>query len=123
MSNSGRNLGVWGENIAAKFLVDKGYIIYGRNCRTPYGEIDIVALKLDIVFFVEVKTRRNLSFGMPEDAVNAIKREKLIHSAEEYLLTHPELGGGWQIDVIAIHCYKPNSFEIIHFENAINDYE
>jgi len=123
MSKSRRNLGMWGEKTAAEYLIENGYSIHGRNCRTPYGEIDIVALKSGITIFVEVKTRRNLSYGMPEEAVSAAKIEKLIQSAEAYISSHPELNVEWQIDVIAIESYKPDLVNITHFENAISDYE
>ena len=123
MSKSRRNLGIWGENKAVVFLIQNGYTILDRNARTSYGEIDIVARKTGITVFVEVKTRSTQTYGLPEDSITAPKREKLIQSAAAYLQSHPELDGGWQIDVIAIQNIQPGPLQIIHFENAIEDYE
>jgi len=43
VKNSRQRLGAWGEGVAAQYLSERGYTILGRNIRTPYGEIDIVA--------------------------------------------------------------------------------
>jgi putative endonuclease len=51
-----QKIGEIGENIAVKHLVKQGYKILDRNFRKPWGEIDIVAKKDDILYFVEVKT-------------------------------------------------------------------
>ena len=47
------------ENIAAMFLRLKGYTILDRRCRTPFGEIDIIARRGKTIVFVEVKARRD----------------------------------------------------------------
>ena len=49
--------GKLGEDFTADYLVNNGYDIITRNYRKPCGEIDIVALKGDILVFVEVKTQ------------------------------------------------------------------
>ena len=64
-------IGRWGEQAAADYLSEHGYQITGRNIRTPYGEIDLVAVKDSITIFIEVKARTSKSFGPPELAVNA----------------------------------------------------
>ena len=63
-------LGTWGEEVAAQYLTKKGYTIVERDWKSGHRDIDIIALKDDIVVFVEVKTRRNNYFGEPEDAVD-----------------------------------------------------
>jgi putative endonuclease len=119
-------LGKWGENKAAEYLVGKGYQILERNVRTPYGEIDLIALwpgknpSKDMVAFVEVKTRETSLFGNPEESVNLHKQARLLASAQHYIQEHPEFDGDWRIDVIAIRLLNPGKPpEIIHFENAI----
>ncbi|WP_276661388.1 YraN family protein, partial [Syntrophomonas wolfei] len=61
-----RELGLWGEELAAQYLGKKGYKILERNFYTRYGELDLVCEKDDNIVFVEVKTRRSTRFGSPE---------------------------------------------------------
>ncbi len=119
MKNARRNLGNFGEAKAAEYLENSRYTILDRNARTPYGEIDIVARKGQLIVFVEVKTRRNQTFGYPEESVTSSKQQHMIRSAQAYLMVHPELDGDWQIDVIAIEVRKQESFKVVHFPNAI----
>jgi putative endonuclease len=113
-----QSLGRWGENLAAKYLIDKGYTIRGRNVRTPYGEIDIIAEREEEFVFVEVKTRSSSKFGAPENSISSQKRDHIIASAQAYLQEHPDLGDTWRVDVISIRRYKNRGPEIIHFENV-----
>lgn len=78
-------LGSKGEDIAAKFLKDKGYKILSKNFKTSIGEIDIIAEDKGALVFVEVKTRNNTSYGHPFEAVNYRKKEKLKKVALCYL--------------------------------------
>lgn len=117
-----QTLGRWGETVAADFLAGKGYRLLARNARTAYGEIDLVMLDGDLVVFVEVKTRRSTSYGLPEAALTAQKRAHLLASAQAYLQEHPDAGDNWRIDVIAIYqAGKDHRPEITHFINAFNE--
>lgn len=80
-------LGAWGESVAAKYLVSKGYKIIAQNYRCPLGEIDLVAMLKGELAFIEVKTRRTLTFGRPAEAVTKNKQEK-IKSIALYFLHH-----------------------------------
>ncbi|OGO35093.1 MAG: hypothetical protein A2W35_11415 [Chloroflexi bacterium RBG_16_57_11] len=130
MKTSAQRVGRWGEELAAGYLQQKGYTLLERNARTPYGEIDLVTCQIvadvpsmarPFIVFVEVKTRTGSAFGWPEQAVTARKRAHLLAAAQHYLQAHPELGGAWRIDVIAIRGAPPDSPpEIVHFENAIS---
>jgi putative endonuclease len=81
-----RDLGKWGEEIAARHLESKGYRILGRNVRTLRGEIDVLARAGEILVFVEVKTgARSQSGSHPAENVHAQKRRRLTHAAEAYL--------------------------------------
>ena len=119
MSNWQQKLGKWGETLAAKYLVKKGYIILDRNAYTRYGELDLVALHEDVIVFVEVKTRTSMRYGYPEVAVTFQKQSHLLDAATQYLQDHPELDENWRIDVIAIQAFKDDPPEIVHFENAV----
>src|SRR6267154_6573847 len=52
--------GISAESRAAVYLMAKGYRILAKRFRTPYGEIDIVARRRNLVAFVEVKARASL---------------------------------------------------------------
>lgn len=112
-----QRVGKWGEQVAVETLLARGCEVVGRNVRTPYGEIDIVAKQGDTIIFVEVKTRTSNTMGLPEDSITARKREHMIACAEHYAMEH-EIDG-WQIDVISIEG-KPGTEPVItYFENAI----
>jgi putative endonuclease len=115
-----RSLGRWGEQTAESFLVQKGYQILGRNIRTPYGEIDLIGEQAGMIVFIEVKTRASDDFGLPEEGITLKKGEHMINAAESYIQTHPDLGKGWRLDVIAIRRQPGNPLpEIVHFENVL----
>lgn len=116
-----QRVGRWGETVAAHFLEQRGYAILARNVRTGRGEIDLVARQGAEIIFVEVKTRTNAAFGLPEEAVDAQKLEHVFRAAEAYLAAHADLAGlDWRIDVIAIQGRPGAKVEdviIEHFEH------
>ncbi|MFU8773482.1 MAG: YraN family protein, partial [Anaerolineales bacterium] len=126
-----QTLGRWGEEQAAAYLTSKGYEIVARNCRTPYGEIVLIAYQpnsqsecdetLDTtIVFIEVKTRATKTFGFPEESITSRKREHMLAAAQSYLQDHPDLVGCWRIDVIAVQRYSPKGQVVFkHFENVI----
>jgi putative endonuclease len=80
--------GLSAESRAAAFLIAKGYRILARRFRTPYGEIDLVARKRNLLAFVEVKARASL-----EDAAWAVtprQQQRIINAAQAWLMAHPE---------------------------------
>lgn len=74
-----------GEKIASDFLKGKGYQILEINWRFNHKEIDIIAKDEKEIVFVEVKSRKDESFGLPEEAVTSAKEQHLIEAAEVYL--------------------------------------
>lgn len=78
-------LGDKGEGLAAKFLQKKGFAILEQNYKTRAGEIDIIAMDGGTLVFVEVKTRENLYYGRPFEAVTSLKRRKISNAAMLYL--------------------------------------
>ena len=80
MSLYRKKLGKLGEDVACRFLTLHKYKIMDRNFRSRFGEIDIIAKdnQGDILVFVEVKTRMNDIFGLPEESVIYSKQQKLI---------------------------------------------
>ncbi len=112
-----QRIGKWGEQTAVQYLAQKGCEILGQNVRTPYGEIDIVARQGDLTLFVEVKTRTSNKMGLPEEAITARKRERMIACAEHYAAEH-EIDH-WQIDVISIEGKPGFKPKVTYFENAL----
>jgi putative endonuclease len=124
-----KELGKLGENLAAKFLQNKGYQILQRNYVPQFfkqgrKEIDIVAKKDKVLVFVEVKTIEKADEFFPEDKVDFKKQQNLLKAAENYLIEKKiPPGVPWQVDVIGI-ILNPGgqSPKIEHFENAIGGY-
>ena len=93
--------GIAGEHKACIFLETLGYQIIQRNYRAGKGEIDIVAQTEDCLCFVEVKYRKNNAFGFPEVFVTKKKMNKIMETAEAYVLQH-DWHGRIRFDVVAI---------------------
>ncbi|MEW6659408.1 MAG: YraN family protein [Thermodesulfobacteriota bacterium] len=85
MKDPRRQLGDAGEDLAAAALKKQGYKILERNYTTPLGEIDLIARHGGEVVFIEVKTRKSLRFGEPQDAVSPPKQARLRRLADYYL--------------------------------------
>lgn len=96
-----KSLGDFGEKIAEGYLKKHGYTILEKNYRTRFGEVDIIAKEGEIICFVEVKTRTGTDFGLPQEAVNFKKQNKIIRAALAYI-TENKFKGTWRIDVVAI---------------------
>ncbi|OGX03260.1 MAG: YraN family protein [Omnitrophica bacterium RIFCSPLOWO2_12_FULL_50_11] len=97
-----RSVGTEGERLGEAYLTHQGYRILDRNVRSPFGEIDLVAAQGDVLVFVEIKTRSNLAFGFPEEAVNYSKRQKLERLASWYLARHRKRNQAVRFDVLSI---------------------
>ncbi|MBN8960426.1 MAG: YraN family protein [Rhizobiales bacterium] len=81
-------VGLSAESRAAAYLIAKGYRILARRFRTPFGEIDIVAKRRNLLAFVEVKARPTL-----DDAAYAVtprQQKRIIDAASAWLMAHPE---------------------------------
>jgi putative endonuclease len=85
MKDPRRKLGDAGEDLAAAALKKQGYKILERNYTTPLGEIDLIARHRGELVFIEVKTRKSLRYGEPQDAVSAAKQARLRKLADYYL--------------------------------------
>ena len=112
------SLGKIGEELAAQYLVDKGYVILERNWRAHRKEIDIIAIDDNDIVFVEVKTRQDDEFGSPEMAVNQKKRAHIYAAASSYYYEH-KIDLDVRFDVIAI-LYHDGTPEINHIVDAFH---
>lgn len=80
-----RATGLFGEDLAAKALQDKGYLILERNFSNRFGEIDIIAKDKDVLVFIEVKTKTGRDFGLPEEMITRNKLQRVQKMAVIYL--------------------------------------
>ncbi|MBF0588196.1 MAG: YraN family protein [Magnetococcales bacterium] len=85
-----RRFGNAAEGQAAQFMESQGYRIIGRNVRTRYGELDLVATQGGILVFCEVKARLSEGAGSPEEAISPAKQKKLAKLAAAFLWQHQE---------------------------------
>ncbi len=97
-----KQLGRWGEELAASHLESAGYAILTRNWRTRHGEIDIIARDGETIAFVEVKTRRGTNFGLPEEALTPAKSTRLAQLAKAYIAEQELYDTDWRIDLVAV---------------------
>lgn len=81
--------GKLGEKICYSWLINHGFSVFCKNYKSPYGEIDLIATKDDLIYFVEVKLRQKNSFVSPCEAVDLKKRKKIIKTAVSFNLNHP----------------------------------
>jgi putative endonuclease len=120
MPTSRTNLGTRGEELAQRFLREKGYLILETNYRCSWGEIDIVAHDGNELVFVEVRTRRSTRYGTPEESLTAAKARHLVAAAEEYLQQRGDNSLGWRIDLISVRLGQDYRVERIdHLKSVV----
>ncbi len=107
-----------GEQMTARYLTDKGYIILEHNYRRGHLEIDLIALDGDELVIVEVKSRAYDNILQPEAAVDHKKRQALIRLANEYVKSHNRKENV-RFDIITV-VSKEGGAEIKHLKNAYN---
>jgi putative endonuclease len=95
-------LGRRGERAAEKHLRRNGYRIVARNFRAVGAEIDLVAMDGETLVFVEVKTRRSLAAGAPEEAVDERKQQRLRRAAEVFATRYRAEDTEMRFDVVAV---------------------
>ena len=106
-----------GEELACKYLKQKHYKILERNYRCKTGELDIIAKYKKELVFVEVKTRRNLEYGYPIEAVNKIKQKHLVSAINYYIYLNKIKNIDIRVDVIEVYLSQ-NKIYINHIQNC-----
>ena len=117
-----RDTGILGEKLAQDLLKKRGYRIVETNYRCQRGEIDIVAKHRDFLVFIEVRSKKSLEFGTPEESITRGKQRRIKAAAFHYLQAHEKLASQWRIDVIAMELDHEGGLrrsEII--ENAVGE--
>lgn len=121
-ASGNRSAGELGEELATNFLVANGYKILERNFHCKGGEIDVVATdSVDkSIVFVEVKARRNLSYGVPQLAVTPFKQRQNSKAALTWLSKKHLHDTNARFDVIAILLHTDGNHTIEHIKNAFD---
>ena len=113
------NTGKLGESVAENYLIDHDFKIITKNFHSIYGEIDLIAEKNGKLHFVEVKTRKNFSFGSPIESYHFAKQQKIIKTAFIYM-DQQNIRKQFQFDFIGVLLNQDDSInEIEMLENAL----
>lgn len=118
MSNTTREIGDRGEDIAAAYLEAKDWIIIDRNYFFEKAEVDIVATDRNYIIFVEVKSRSGTYFGRPEEYITPQKEANIKKAAEAWVYERKMETAVVRFDVISIVLNKKGAPDIEHFEDA-----
>lgn len=123
MKRYNKAIGHYGEDIASKFLSDKGYVILDRNFRNRFGEIDIICKHKNIIIFFEIKSRYTSSYGNPMESVTYYKQKQIIKLSNLYLISNKYFNYYARYDVIEVTFNTSlSSFNINHIEDAFRSY-
>jgi ribonuclease HII/Holliday junction resolvase-like predicted endonuclease len=110
-----RKIGQWGEQVAAVYLIERGYEILTMNVHcAPYGEIDIIAEKDGIIIFVEVKIYSKKKLGTPDQNIDQNKLKKLEEAINKYAVDM-QVEKDISLDVICVYL-QPSSPKFKHFK-------
>ena len=113
-----KQFGNTGEDLATEYLEKQGYIIIERNFYCKQGEIDIIAKDKNEIVFIEVKSRTNLVFGLPSEAVTKQKIKHLFKTARYFLYKNKMVNEYIRFDVVEI-LIKNGKFNINHIKQII----
>ena len=83
-----KKLGKQAEDLVCHYLQKQKLKLVTRNYSCRYGEIDLIMHDKTSLVFVEVRYRQNPYFGSGLETINLTKQNKVIKTAEYYLLTH-----------------------------------
>lgn len=112
-------IGARGEQLAARYLRDKGYHIFASGFTTNLGETDIIAIQnKTVICFIEVKTRSKEGMFPPSDAVDINKQNRLINNAAAFLKRNEINYSSIRFDIIEIILHDLYTADINHIINA-----
>lgn len=118
ITNKRQSTGRQGEDIAAAYLQQAGFLLVARNWRCRYGELDLVMQADAMLVFVEVKTRR--SAGNAFSGITPRKRERLLAAVHTYLSEHAAEEPPWRVDALAVILPPTGQPIIEHVEDVLD---
>ncbi len=111
-----RDIGNAGEDAAAVWLRQQGFSIVVRNFTTRLGEVDIIALRGELLVFVEVKTRKTNYFSLSH-VITQTKQKRIVRAAKQYIQNNHIIDKACRFDV-ALVLQNGGDFAIEYIENA-----
>jgi len=111
-------LGKKAEYLATDYLRKQGYYIRDKNYRSGPAEVDIIAQKTNHLCFIEIKSKKSLRYGEPEEQIDKGKIQRYHHAAESFQMEE-KWHGEIQFDSISI-TFFPQAVKIEHFEDAFS---
>lgn len=115
------DLGNWGEDEAALFLEEEGYVIVERDWKIGRRDLDIIAFSPDgsVLVIVEVKTRADEEYQLPEEAVDPRKMRNLAIAANAYV-KECNIDKELRFDIVSIVGSNRQVKSIQHLKDAFN---
>lgn len=111
-------LGRRGEDLAAEFLTERGFVVLSRNWRCRDGELDLVVTDRTRLVVCEVKTRAGLGFGDPAEAVTPAKAARIRRLTAAWLTAHRVRWCEIRFDVLAVVCPPEGPATVEHLQGA-----
>lgn len=120
MTSYRNDLGRVGEQLAAQYLIQRGYTLLASNWRCKGGEIDLVVQHGSSIVFVEVRTRRAASVDAALESITPRKRERLLTAIHTYLTETGLESADWRVDIVAV-AIRSNSPPLVeHLEDGFD---
>lgn len=107
------------EQLAADWLVSKGYELKETNYRHGYAEIDLILEYRGLLIFVEVKYRSGTGFGYAEEFVDSVKKKLLVKAADQYIYEN-DWKKDIRFDIVGVYKDREGIVRFRHFEDAFN---
>lgn len=105
------------EQLAADWLVGKGYELLDTNYRHGHAEIDLILKHQGLLIFVEVKFRSGTGFGFAEEFVDSTKKKLVIKAADQYIYEN-DWHNDIRFDIVGVYKDRHGNVNFRHFEDA-----
>ncbi|GMQ27343.1 YraN family protein [Algoriphagus sp. oki45] len=105
------------EQLAADWLVSKGYELKESNYRHGYAEIDLILEYRGLLVFVEVKFRSGTGFGYAEEFVDSVKKKLIVKAADQYIYEN-DWKKDIRFDIVGVYKDREGTVRFRHFEDA-----
>ena len=115
-STARQALGVYGERVAARYLMERGLSVLDRNWRCSEGEIDLVLADEDVLVVCEVKTRSSTAAGTPHEAITDAKLDRLKRLGARWADAHGYYPDDIRIDLVAVMRPRKGAAIVDHVE-------
>lgn len=114
MTTTSKALGSYGETLAAQHLIQRGMVLLDHNWRCKSGEVDLVLRDGRTLVFCEVKTRRSVAKGTPQEAVTPTKLNRIRRIAAQWMEAHDVRAPHVRVDMVSVVAPHRGAIEIDH---------